>query len=91
MSENRSPRVTLRRGGRRDYHELVQVHPQRSRARTYILNGDVINRLNALALAHQVGVSDLVDYLLAQVLDQVDDGRLEIKTCSRGLRMIERT
>lgn len=50
------------------------------RGRTYLLTPDLIERINALAAARQVNVSELVRYLLAYALDAVDAGALPIVT-----------
>jgi hypothetical protein len=50
------------------------------RGRTYLLTPDLIARLNALAAARQVNVSELVRYLLAYALDAVEGGALRIAT-----------
>ena len=48
--------------------------------RTYRFPLDVAERVRALADAHEVYHSSLVAFLLRQALDQVDAGRLVIRT-----------
>ena len=48
--------------------------------RTYKLTAELIERLNATAAGLKVYPSDLVRFLLATGLDQVDAGDLEIPT-----------
>lgn len=50
------------------------------RGRTYLLTPDLIERINALAVARQVNVSELVRYLLEYALDAVEGGALRIAT-----------
>ncbi len=76
-------------GGSRVYHKLITrwdgYHP-----RTYRLREETIARLDALAGELSVGVSDLVDFLLAEVLDQVEAATLEVPTMALELRVIDR-
>jgi len=50
------------------------------RGRTYLLTPDLIERINVLAAAKQVNVSELVRYLLEYALDAVEGGALRIAT-----------
>ena len=48
--------------------------------RTYVLDPDLIDRLDATAGRLEVRQSDLVNFLLAKALDQVDIGVLQVPT-----------
>ena len=48
--------------------------------RTYILDDEVVSRLDATARRLAVRQSDLVNFLLDQALDLVQDGALEVPT-----------
>lgn len=76
-------------GHKSDYQDLVRHWPNRWTQRTYRLTPELVDRLNATARDYQVGVSDLVRYLLTVALDQVESGGLEIPTRTSGLRRID--
>jgi hypothetical protein len=48
--------------------------------RTYALNPEVVERLNATARRLSLRQSELVDFLLDQALDQVETGSLIVPT-----------
>jgi hypothetical protein len=56
--------------------------------RTYRLDIEITARINALAAAHNVGVSDLVNYLLRDVVARVERGELRIEARHTGLKRI---
>ncbi|NPV08048.1 MAG: hypothetical protein HPY83_08810 [Anaerolineae bacterium] len=76
-------------GGAHDYHRLATRWPD-SRARTYRLREETIAALDRLAVSHRVGVSDLVDFLLAEAVRQAETGELAIPTREAGLRVVDR-
>ena len=51
--------------------------------RTYILDDQVIERLDATARRLAVGQSDLVNFLLDQALDQIEAGALKVPTAPK--------
>jgi hypothetical protein len=57
--------------------------------RTYYLTAELVSRLDAVAMRHKVGVSDLVRYLLADGLTRVEHGELEIPTKDPNLLLID--
>ena len=77
------------RGGSSQYHQLARTGPERYVHRTYKLNQELADRINATANAHHVGVSDLVRFLLTTALDQVKTGQVRIRTKAPGLHVID--
>ena len=78
-----------RRGSSTQYHKLARTGPGRYVHRTYKLNEELADRINATANAHHVGVSDLVRFLLSEALDQVETGQMRIRTRPPGLLVID--
>ena len=76
--------------GSSQYHQLARTGPGRYVHRTYKLNQELANRINATANAHNVGVSDLVRFLLTSALDQVESRQTHIRTRPPGLLVIDR-
>ena len=70
-----------------DWHALT--NRDRHCKRSYTLRQATADRLNARASQEGLGVSELIDYLLATVLDQVDAGELTIPTVPGSLRAID--
>jgi hypothetical protein len=56
--------------------------------RTYRLDIEITEQINAIAAAHNVGVSDLVNYLLHDVVKRVERGELGIEARHTGLKRI---
>ena len=80
------------KGGNRGYMRDLVANDSPSEdwaRRTYILTQDLADRLEAVGREHQVGLSDLVRFLLAVGLDQVDAGELSIPTRAASLRVID--
>jgi hypothetical protein len=50
------------------------------RRKTYLLTNELIDRINALAEDKRVGINELVRFLLANAVAQVESGDLEIPT-----------
>ena len=71
------------------YQELTRKWPDKYTQRTYRMTEELVERLTATADAYQVGISDLVRFLLTRGLDQIDAGELVIPTKAAGLRVIE--
>jgi hypothetical protein len=71
-----------------EYHEQARRWPDPYLSRTYRMTQETIDRLAVTAEMYQVGVSDLVRFLLNAALDQVDRGALDIPTTGPGLRRI---
>ena len=76
-------------GGARDYHKLVERYRDSTVTRTYKLPEPLVERLNAMAKARRVGVSDLVGFLLTDGLNRIEAGELKLKTRSLDVRVIE--
>lgn len=60
--------------------EPVRKPRNRIRRKTYLLSGDLIERIEALADQERVGINELVRFLLAEAITQVEAGDLTIPT-----------
>jgi hypothetical protein len=73
----------------RFHHKLVERYQNSTVTRTYKLPEPLVERLNAMAKAHRVGVSDLVGFLLTDGLNRIESGELKLKTRPLDVRVIE--
>ena len=71
-----------------NYRDLTRHWPTPWLVRTYRVTPELVRRLSATACAHQVGISDLVRYLLDTGLYLVERGELQIPTRPDGLHRI---
>lgn len=71
-----------------DYHRIIR-HTGERRNATWRVDQAVREKVTALALDHNVGTSDLVNYLLSVALCQVEEGELEIPIRPAALNRID--
>lgn len=69
------------------YNDLISSG--RRFKRTYSLPERLCDHLTSVAISYNVGVSDLVTYLLTRGVQQIEAGKLEIKTEPAALNRIK--